>query len=123
MARAISRIRLIALLAPFSCVSGALGQSAAALHARALSLYNEGDLTGAVREMRQAVALDARDADSWNDLGVLERKNGETEAAVRSFSKALERRPDFANAAYNLTLAREALVQWRQAEEHAARQR
>src|ERR1700681_442396 len=56
---ALSRIRLLALLAQFSCVSGAFGQSATALHARAMSLYNAGDLTGAVREMHRAVALDA----------------------------------------------------------------
>src|SRR5437868_12743120 len=71
--------------------------------------------------MRQAVALDASDADAWNDLGVLERKNGDTKAAVQSFSKALERRQGFANARYNLAIAHEALGQWRQAEEQAAR--
>src|SRR5450432_2084718 len=101
MAAALSRI-LFALLAQFFWVGGAFGQSATALHARAMSLYKAGDLTGAVREMRQAVALDASDADAWNDLGVLERKNGDTKAAVQSFSEALERRQDFANARYNL---------------------
>src|ERR1700688_3854187 len=102
MAPTLARIRLVALLAQFSCANAVFGQSATALHARAMSLYNAGDLTGAVREMRRAVALDASDAEAWNDLGVLERKSGDTEAAVQSFSKALEHRQDFANAAYNL---------------------
>jgi protein O-GlcNAc transferase len=119
--RTVTRFRLFALLAQFACVSGAFGQSAAALHARAMSLYNAGDLTGAVRELRKAVALDASDAEAWNDLGVMERKNGDTAAAVQSFSKALERKPDFVNARFNLAIAQEALGHWRQAEEQAAR--
>ncbi len=121
MAATPSRIRLVVLLAQCFCVSAAFGQSAAALHARAMSLYNAGDLPGAIRELRAAVALDASDAEAWNDLGVLERKNGDTKAAVHSFSKALERKPDFANALYNLAIAHEALGQWRQAEEQASR--
>ena len=61
------------------------------------------------------------DPEAWNDLGVLERKNGETTAALGSFQHATALKPSFVNAVFNLALAYEALNQWQPATKQALR--
>jgi Flp pilus assembly protein TadD len=50
------------------------GIEAEALHRQALALYQGGDVSGAIYALRKAVELQPANADSWNDLGVIERK-------------------------------------------------
>ena len=82
--------------------------SAAGHHQQGMALYRAHDPGGAIRELRQAVELDAHYAEAWTDLGVIERQRGDLKDAVDSFRKAIAEKPEFAGALYNLALALEA---------------
>src|SRR6185295_14753142 len=82
--------------------------SAAAHHQQGMALYRAHDPDGAIRELSQAVAIDAHYAEAWNDLGVIQRQRGKLPAAIDSFRRAIAEKPDFAGALYNLALVLEA---------------
>lgn len=56
----------------------------------------------ALREQQQVVALALRDANDWNDLGVMEARAGDKVAARRDFLRALEINPGLTEARGNL---------------------
>ena len=51
---------------------------------------------------RRALALDADHPEAWNNLGVLYRRAGRSEAAMRAFSRAEALAPDRADIPYNI---------------------
>ena len=51
---------------------------------------------------RRALALDADHPEAWNNLGVLYRRAGRSEAAMRAFSRAEVLAPDRADIPYNI---------------------
>ena len=51
---------------------------------------------------RRALALDADHPEAWNNLGVLYRRGGRSEAAMRAFSRAEVLAPDRADIPYNI---------------------
>jgi Flp pilus assembly protein TadD/mono/diheme cytochrome c family protein len=56
----------------------------------------------AIDEQNRALQLDASDADGWNNLGVLQARNGQVTAALGDFEHALRLKPDHAQAKANL---------------------
>ena len=56
----------------------------------------------AERCWRRALALDADHPEAWNNLGVLYRRGGRSEAAMRAFSRAEALAPDRADIPYNI---------------------
>ena len=56
----------------------------------------------AERCWRRALALDADHPEAWNNLGVLYRRGGRSEAAMRAFSRAETLAPDRADIPYNI---------------------
>jgi Flp pilus assembly protein TadD len=61
-----------------------------------------GQLREAIQEEKSALALDARDADGWNNLGVLEQRTGLSARAREDFRHALQLDPGHAQARANL---------------------
>ena len=61
-----------------------------------------GDLRQAIAEQREALRLNASDADGWNNLGVLEARAGNSSSAREDFEHALRIAPDHAAAKANL---------------------
>ena len=77
-------------------------------HQRAMALYGAHDVRGAITELNRAVELDARYAEAWNDLGVIQRQQGKLKTSIECFHKAIDAKPQFESARYNLALAFEA---------------
>lgn len=77
--------------------------------ARGLSLYQSGDIQGAIKVLRGRVKASAEDADAWHYLGLASIKAGDLKGARAAFETALKLRPDFLAArtglAYSLLLA------------------
>jgi len=65
-------------------------------------LAQMGRMEEALHEQSAAVALAPRSASDWNDLGVLEIRSGDREAARRDFAKALALDPALEAAQVNL---------------------
>jgi Flp pilus assembly protein TadD len=65
-------------------------------------LAGMGQLQEAIAEEKTALTLDARDADGWNNLGVLEVRSGLRAEAREDFRHALALAPDHAQARANL---------------------
>lgn len=65
-----------------------------------------GNVPGAIQALRQALALDANDADSWNELGALLLSSDDVEGAVEAFEKAVALRPEDELLRHNLEFAR-----------------
>lgn len=65
------------------------------------------DAPGAESEFRAAIAIDARYAEAWNELGLLLRDTERLADGVAALGTAVQIRPDFYDAWYNLALARE----------------
>jgi tetratricopeptide (TPR) repeat protein len=59
-------------------------------------------------QLTRAVELDARYAEAWNDLGVIQRQQGKLKTSIECFHKAIDAKPRFESARYNLALAFEA---------------
>ncbi|KWV47197.1 hypothetical protein AS156_20265 [Bradyrhizobium macuxiense] len=66
--------------------------------------WQDGDLTGAVSLLERATASEAP-ASVWFDLGVARQDLRDHDAAAHAYRKALELRPDYAEAALNLGVA------------------
>lgn len=56
----------------------------------------------AIEHLKKASSLDNSDAEVQNSLGLAYRKKGDYQAAVVSFRRAIELRPNFTEAVYNL---------------------
>jgi tetratricopeptide (TPR) repeat protein len=89
----------------------ALGTSAeepvASIIERAVALARAGTLGGAATLFRQALALEPRRADLWNDLGVILVRSGDLPAGIAAFREALALRPADPEAHRNLAVALE----------------
>ena len=77
--------------------------------ARGLSLYQSGDIQGAIKVLRGRVKISAEDADAWHYLGLASIKAGDLKGAREAFGTAVKLRPDFLAArtglAYSYLLA------------------
>ena len=72
-------------------------------HRQLAQLYAQmGQLRDAISEQNAALALDPKNADDWNNLGVLHARNGDTASARRDFEHALILNPQHAAARANL---------------------
>ena len=72
---------------------------------RAIELEAQGNYLGALSLLWEASGLAPRDADVQNRLGEALERIGALDAAVDSYRRALEARPDFRKASNNLILA------------------
>ena len=77
---------------------------AAALRQRARQLHGEAQLSAALPLYREALALDARDPDAWNELGVALTDAGLLDAARGAYREALQRRPGYSQVESNLLI-------------------
>jgi arylsulfatase A-like enzyme/Flp pilus assembly protein TadD len=76
-----------------------------ALHlSRFLQLKRADELAAARQDFEKAVALDPRYASAYNGLGGALREAGDIDGAIAAWKKAVEIKPDFAFALYNLGL-------------------
>lgn len=67
------------------------------------ALYASGNTEKFMTNLKEQLAKNPNDATNWYNLGVLQAKNPATTAeAIASFQKAIELKPDFANAYQNL---------------------
>ncbi|WP_294284114.1 hypothetical protein [uncultured Chryseobacterium sp.] len=67
------------------------------------ALYASGNTDKFMQNLKEQLAKNPNDATNWYNLGVLQSKNPATSTeAVTSFQKAIELKPDFANAYQNL---------------------
>lgn len=67
------------------------------------ALYASGNTDKFMQNLKEQLAKNPNDATNWYNLGVLQSKNPETaNEAIASFQKAIELKPDFANAYQNL---------------------
>jgi Flp pilus assembly protein TadD len=67
------------------------------------ALYATGNTDKFMANLKEQLAKNPTDATNWYNLGVLQSKNPATEAdAIVSLQKAIELKPDFANAYQNL---------------------
>lgn len=73
-------------------------------YARAIELESQGDATGALSLLWEAAGLAPRDAEIQNRLGEALDRVGAFDAAIDTFRRALDERPDFRKAANNLIL-------------------
>lgn len=70
------------------------------------ALYATGNTDKFMANLKEQLAKNPNDPTNWYNLGVLQSKNPETTSdAVVSFQKAIDLKPDFANAYQNLVYA------------------
>ena len=70
------------------------------------ALYASGNTDKFMQNLKEQLAKNPNDATNWYNLGVLQAKNpATTNEAITSFQKAIELKPDFANAYQNLVYA------------------
>jgi len=84
----------------------ALAPSAAAEVGLATAARKLGDAPRAIAALRRALALDAEDADSWNELGALLLQGDEVDPAIVAFERAVSLRPEDEMFRRNLQFAR-----------------
>ncbi len=67
------------------------------------ALYASGNTDKFMQNLKEQLAKNPNDATNWYNLGVLQAKNpATTSEAMTSFQKAIDLKPDFANAYQNL---------------------
>lgn len=93
---------------------------------RAVELMLGGNSADADRWLRTSLSLDAGNAGTWNNAGVLAQRNGSIRTAEEDFLRALEINPEHSGALSNIVSyyqrhgdRREAEM-WRRRAEHAA---
>lgn len=70
------------------------------------ALYASGNTDKFMQNLKEQLAKNPNDATNWYNLGVLQAKNPATaNEAIASFQKAIDLKPDFANAYQNLVYA------------------
>jgi tetratricopeptide (TPR) repeat protein len=62
-------------------------------------------LDAAIREYKQAIAINPDSFEAHNNLGSALANKGELDAAIKEFQEALTLNPDFFEANYNLGIA------------------
>ena len=72
---------------------------------RGLQAARDGNLLEAVGKLEEALELKPADAETWNTLGVILVRRGETARGVEAFRRAVRLRPDHAEAHRNLAVA------------------
>jgi len=71
--------------------------------AQGTALYASGNTEKFMQNLKEQLAKNPKDATNWYNLGVLQAKDpATTDAAIESFKKAIELKPDFENAYQNL---------------------
>lgn len=100
-------------------------------HAQGMLAYESDDYVQAIGFYEKALALDAANAQAWNDLGVIRFRQSEYAEARSCFSKAVSLDADMAEAWFNLADTfeelgmaaerREALAQLKAAEGRTGR--
>ena len=78
---------------------------AVSLNISADTLYQYGDIDGAVEEFKRALAVDSENVNVRNSLGVCYGVQGKLEAAIDAFETAIRLDPGDVMATYNLGLA------------------
>jgi Flp pilus assembly protein TadD len=78
---------------------------AVSLNISADSLYQNGDIEGAIAELETAAQIDPHNVNVYNSLGVCYGVNGDFERAIGAFETAIETTPEDVMATYNLGLA------------------
>jgi Flp pilus assembly protein TadD len=61
-----------------------------------------GQLPDAIGEQNTVLALEPKNADDWNNLGVLQARNGDKAMARKDFERSLALNPQHAAARANL---------------------
>ncbi len=68
-------------------------------------VYAQLDQPGkALEQLKSAVSLKPDNAIAWNWIGILQREAGQYGAAEQAYQKALQARPDYADAQFNLAI-------------------
>ena len=80
-----------------------------------VSMIQEGNLQGGLRELIQAGELDPSDASIQNSIGVAYRNAREYDKSVIHFQRALALKPDYPDARNNLGAVYASLGRWEQA--------
>ena len=83
-----------------------------ALTMRGTMRYLGRDYAGARTDLEEAVRLDSREAVPWNSLGAVHLAQGHTDLAIQAFTRAVDLKPDYAEAYLNRALAYCALKQF-----------
>ena len=78
---------------------------AVSLNISADTLYQYGDIDGAVEEFKRALAVDSENVNVHNSLGVCYGVQGKLDAAIDAFETAIRLDPEDVMATYNLGLA------------------
>jgi len=90
----------------FTFVSTTIGQEQeeeqfSELVRRGITLYREERIEEAVSVLEQAIAQDPQDATAYNALGVIKGQQGEFDAAMQMFDRAIALRTPYFKAIYN----------------------
>jgi Flp pilus assembly protein TadD len=88
------------------------------LVAEALRLAERGALSDAERRLRDAVALKPSHAETWNTLGIVLVRLGQTARGAEAFREAVRLAPTHAEAHKNLAVALDRLGQTQEAAVH-----
>jgi len=88
--------------APAVAVAAAPQLDPATLKKKAIDAYRANDLETAWLSITQAAVSSMTDPEVWNDLGLIAKKRGNLLKAREAYQKALELRPNFAEAQNNL---------------------
>ncbi|MGI6419926.1 MAG: tetratricopeptide repeat protein [Thermoguttaceae bacterium] len=75
---------------------------------RSASLHARGDLDGAIAEIEQALQIDPRCAEAWNNRGAIRYARGDACGAMADFDRALEVHPCYSEAYNNRGIVRHA---------------
>ncbi|PIR26911.1 MAG: hypothetical protein COX62_02285 [Deltaproteobacteria bacterium CG_4_10_14_0_2_um_filter_43_8] len=79
-------------------------QEVAKLKDQAVDAFKKSDFDTAWASLNAASSIDEKDAEVWNNLGVVLRKRGETEKAEKAFKKALDLRPNYPESLNNIAI-------------------
>jgi diguanylate cyclase (GGDEF)-like protein len=78
---------------------------AVSLNISADKLYQYGDIEGAIEEFKKALAVDPKDVNVQNSLGVCHGVKGDFDLAIDAFETAIHLNPEDVMATFNLGLA------------------
>jgi len=92
-----------------------LWQTADEWYATGVRLAGSGNPSGAVEAYRQAVQVNPKHIEAWNNLGDLLRRSGDRQGALDAIDHALQLNPNHPRAALNAALLRIELKQFKEA--------
>ena len=76
-----------------------------------LVYLKKNDVPNASKALEQALQINPKQAYALNLMGVIEYNNGNAQKAMEYYQTALQHKPDYANAHYNLALAYDIFYQ------------